>query len=481
MLDKDINKNIEKIKNDYNNSCDLSFKDINILKKRVSLVYLSSICDNNLIDNFLLKNINKLSKNIKSYKNIITCFFNTTPSINMKSVNTFDEIYKSLGDGFVVILFEDYDTSIIVEAKKDLSRGIQQPVIEQAISGPKDSFNEDYMSNIGLIRKRIKTNNLIVQEKIIGKETETKVSICYMKNIIETTLLDEVIKKLDNIDTDGIIDSTYIKEYLESKNSVFTLINITERPDVSVMNLLNGKIILIVENSPFALIIPTFFYELFNASEDYYQKSKNVTFTRIIRYLSFFIAIILPGFYIAITTFNHETIPDTLLINFAMQREGVPFPAFVEALGMSLVFEILRESDIRMPNLSGSAISILGAIVLGDAAVSAGVVSPIMVIIIAISAICSLMFSGPVMTNGIRFWRLIFMISSTIIGLPGIAFCGFLFIITMSGLKSFGKPYLYPFAPFDLKLALKTIFKKEQKDNKRRIPYLTNINIKRSK
>ena len=481
MIYSDLEKNINKIESDYNNSIDISFRDIILFNTKIYLVYNSSLCDNKIVNDFILKNISNLEKENIKKDDIINVLYNTIPSVEIEKIKNFENIYEKLGNGFVIILFDKKKESLAIEAKKELSRAIEQPVVEQAILGPKDSFNENYLDNIGLIRKRIKTNNLIVEEKIIGKETKSKVGILYMKNIIEQELLDSVKEKLDKIDVDGIIDSNYIKEYIESKNNVFTLIYPTERPDVAVMNLLKGKICIIVENSPGVLIIPTFFTDLFNASEDYYQKSKNVIFTRIIRYISLFIAIVLPDFYIAITTFNHETIPESLLINFALQREGVPFPAFVEALGMTLIFEILRESDIRMPSLSGSAISILGAIVLGDAAVAAGIVSPIMVIVVAVSAICSLMFTGQAMVNGIRFWKLLFMIFATTAGIPGVTFCGFIFIIMMASLKSFGKPYLWPFAPFNLNFAIKSIFKKDIKNDNLRNPLLTDDNLKRSK
>jgi len=212
-----------------------------------------------------------------------------------------------------------------------------------------------------------------------------------------------------------------------------------------------------------------------------YQNAKNVTFTRLIRYISFFIAVITPAYYIAITTYNHETIPATLLINFASQRDGVPFPAIVEALGLSLVFEIIRESDIRMPHISGTAISILGAIVLGDAAVAAGIVSPIMVIVIAITAISSLMFSNIGMVNAIRLWRIIFMLFATCFGIPGIAFALFLLVIDIASLDSFGKPYLYPFAPFNKLFAKQALIKQNIKKVTKRMPILTNKNRTRSR
>lgn len=422
-----------KIKNKYNNSFDVKFNDFN----NIHLIYIDSLCDSNIINETILKNV-VIDKDFRSIKDVIT----NSNTIDIKSI---DEVYNYLENGFCIVC---YSTDIVaVETKKNLSRTISEPTIEQTINGPKDSLNEDYMTNIGLIRKRIKDESLTMIEKKVGKKSKTKVNIMYLDDIAENSLVNEIIKKIDNLDLDYVLDSSFISQSIISSNNVFPLAETSERPDLICMSLLEGKVCLIVENSPFAIIIPTFFVDLFHSPEDYYQSPKNVTFTRLIRLLAFYIAIILPAFYIAITTFNHETIPITLIINFAAQRNGVPFPTFVEALGMIIIFEILRESDLRMPSVSGNAISILGAIVLGDAAVSAGIVSPIMVIIIAISSICSLMFSNVAMVNAIRLWKIIFLIFASFLGIVGLVFASFLFIIIISSLKSFGKPYLYPVAP----------------------------------
>lgn len=422
-----------KIKNKYNNSFDVKFNDFN----NIHLIYIDSLCNSNIINETILKNV-VIDKDFRSIKDVIT----NSNTINIKSI---DEVYNYLENGFCIVC---YSTDIVaVETKKNLSRTISEPTIEQTINGPKDSLNEDYMTNIGLIRKRIKDESLTMIEKKVGKKSKTKVNIMYLDDIAENSLVNEIIKKIDNLDLDYVLDSSFISQSIISSNNVFPLAETSERPDLICMSLLEGKVCLIVENSPFAIIIPTFFVDLFHSPEDYYQSPKNVTFTRLIRLLAFYIAIILPAFYIAITTFNHETIPITLIINFAAQRNGVPFPTFVEALGMIIIFEILRESDLRMPSVSGNAISILGAIVLGDAAVSAGIVSPIMVIIIAISSICSLMFSNVAMVNAIRLWKIIFLIFASFLGIVGLVFASFLFIIIISSLKSFGKPYLYPVAP----------------------------------
>ena len=481
MINTSINENIKIIKNSYKNSPDITFRKIKVNNVNILLVFNQSLASSAFINDFILKNLTDIatSNDNISPKNIISYFNNVIPGNNLKDVHSFDEVYDFLGNSFTLIFFEGERSCFAVETRATLNRAISEPLTEQTISGPKDAFNENYIINIGLIRKRIKTTNLVLEEKVLGRETKTRVGVLYMDNIIEDTLLDEVRKKLDDIDIDGILDSTTIKNMIVSKNSVFSLVETTERPDVATSSLLEGKIIIVVENSPFVLIIPTFFTDLFLSSEDNYQMNKNVSFTRILRYASFLLAILTPAFYIAITTYNHETIPVSLLVNFAAQREGVPFPAIIEAIGMSLVFEILRESDIRMPHLSGSAISILGAIVLGDAAVTAGIVSPIMVIVIAVSAICSLMFSHVSVSNAIRFWRFIFMIFATCFGIPGIFLCGILFVIILSDMKSFGKPYLYPIAPFNGNMLKNVLVKLNIKKEKKRNPLLTDKNFTR--
>ncbi len=463
MFKNNINKITSYIKNKYNNAPDIVSRTIN---NKITLIFNQSLCDGDKINKYILFNLTN-NTNINDIESILPCD-------RLIKINNKNEIFNYIPNGFCIILTNK--NIYAVETKANLYRSISEPTTEKTINGPKDSFNENYMSTIGLIRKRIKSTNLVYNEKTIGKESKTKIGIFYMNNIIESDMINTLNEKLDNIDIDGIFDINYIRAYIDSDNSMFPLYETTERPDLACMALLEGKIIIICENSPYVLIIPTFLTDLFHTPEDNYGKSKNVTVNRIIRIVAFIIAVLLPGFYIAITTYNHETIPLTLIINFASQRDGVPFPSVVEGFIMALIFEVLRESDIRMPNESGNAISILGAIVLGDAAVSAGIVSPIMLIIIAISAICGLAFSHIAVINAIRFWRIIFMIFAALLGMPGLIFCLLLFIITLCSLKSFGKPYLYPCAPINIKMLINSIFKKNLKNDNKRNPLLTNSN-----
>ena len=474
-----LDKIIKNMKQDFGESPDIVFRKVKVKNKEILLVYNVTLTNSNNINEFILEKLTTLEKRI-TRKNIYNHLSNIIPENVIQDIKDKNDLYTKIGSGFTVFIF-DKGKPFAVETRQDLSRGISEPLTEQSISGPKDAFTENYQTNIGLIRKRIKTNDLVIEEKTIGKQSKTKVAVFYMNNIIEKDLLNDILDRLDTIDIDAIMDSTYIKEIFENEQSSFPTIITTERPDTASLSLLEGKICIMAENSPYLLIIPSFFSDLFHASEDNYQNFMNVTFTRIIRYVAFILAIILPAFHIAITTFDHEAIPVTLLINFASQREGVPFPIIAEALGLTLVFELLRESDIRMPHLSGTAISILGAIVLGDAAVAAGIVSPIMVIIVAISAIASLMFSNIGMVNAIRLWRIIFMIFASFAGIIGIFFAIIILIVHLSSLKTFSKPYLYPLIPLNKRFLKEVIIKNPiTKDNKR-MPILTNTNYTRSK
>ncbi|MDO4369589.1 MAG: spore germination protein [bacterium] len=474
-----LDKQVKMIKSHYKNSPDIVFRNITIKNKKIVLVFNDTLCSGDNINDFILKPLTNFDKKL-TRDNILNHLENQLPESSIIDLKNADDLLIKIGSGFTILLFEK-EKPFAIETRDNLSRNISEPLTEQTISGPKDAFCENYKTNIGLVRKRIKTSNLVLEEYDIGKETVTKVGILYMDNIIEKDLLKEVQNRIKNINIDGIFDSTYIREIIEDNHSVFPTIETSERPDTIAMALLDGKVCISVDGSPYFLIIPTFFTDLFHASEDNYQNYKNVTFTRCIRFLAFLIAIVLPAFYIAIITYNHETIPATLLINFAAQREGVPFPAIVEALGLTLVFEILRESDIRMPHLSGTAISILGAIVLGDAAVSAGIVSPIMVIVIALSAISSLMFSHIGMVNAIRVWRIIFMLFATLAGIIGVFLAGFLLTINLSSLSSIKKPYLYPLIPLNKKFLLSNLGKDSIKKDNKRMPILTNKNYTRSK
>jgi len=322
------------------------------------------------------------------------------------------------------------------------------------------------MKNIGLIRNRIKSEELVYNEQKIGTKTKTKVGIMYMESIAKHDIVDMIENKLSKICIDGILDINYIQEYIEEKNeSGFPVSITTERPDVVSYYLLQGRVVILVDNSPYALILPAFFEDFLNNIDDYYQRKENVFFTKLLRYICMILTVMTPAIYLSLITFDQESIPTDLLISFTQQREGVPFPAFVEAVLMIFAFEVLRESDLRSNKMSGNTLSIVGALILGDAAVSAGIVSPIMIIVVALTIISGLTFSDINIINALRKWRILFLVYSSLCGLVGLAIASTFFITSLVCTNSYTKSFTYPLSPFDKNEAEKSILTRKSIPN----------------
>ena len=459
--------NIKKLLQE-NNYQDLIYKEIQIKDKKIIILAIETITNTYNINQFILENINDITSNTVDY------LYNYLPCISIKKINE-SELSFYLVNAYTIIFIND--NFLACETILTPERSISISEYEKSISGPKDSFIEHFNTNVGLIRKRIKNTNLKLESINIGKYSNTKIGIMYINGISKLSLKEEILKKLKQINIDGIIDSSYIKDYLSDSKSLFPTIKATERPDLVSQALLEGKVIIIVDNSPDVLILPSFFIDFFHMSDDYYQKSFNTTFIRIIRLLAFIIAIFLPSYYIAITTINVDFIPINMLVNFISQRANVPFPVFIEAIIMILSFEILRESDMRIPSTQGTSISILGGLVLGDAAVNAGIISPMMIIVVAISAISGLVFQSIEIVNAIRVWRFILIILASILGLYGLFIGIITIIINICNTKSFDKDYLYPFAPININEQRDGFIRKISKI-KYRNPLLSNNRIR---
>lgn len=474
---------IDFLKSKLENLEDIFFREINILNNKVTLVFNDALVDTSISSNFVIRSIveilsrNKNKYNEKTLKEKIEYNLNgeDIDLENRISINKIkeidiqkDNVFNYILSGFVVIILPE--KAYAVEAKANLSRGISEPTNENSVRGAKDSFIENIMTNVGLVRRRIKSPNLVYNEQELGVQTKTKVGIMYMSNIAKRELVDLIKEKISKINIDGILDINYIQEYVEEKNeSDFPVSINTERPDIVSYYLLQGRIAVLVDNSPFVLILPAFFEDFINNIDDMYQKSKNVTLTKIIRYVCLILTIMVPAFYLALITFDQESIPTDLLLSFATQREGVPFPAFVEAALMIFAFEILRESDLRSNKMSGNTLSIVGALILGDAAVSAGIVSPIMIIVVALTMICGLTFSDINVVNALRKWRIIFMLFASFLGLIGIAIASIFFVTTLSSTNSYTKAFTYPVAPLNIAELKRNVFTRISipEDNKR--------------
>lgn len=461
---------IKKLKDAVYPSKDYIFKEIIVDGKRINLIFNEVLTDSNSINKFILRKLTLLQnkKDLKDLESIL-------PTSNLKIIEE-KEILYYVNKGYVVILT---DKIYACELKASIDRGVNTVDGELTITGPKDSFTENFNTNLGLIRKRIKTSDLKVYDMEIGKRSKTKVGVLYVEGIAKSKIYERIIEVLGRIDIDGIVDSSYLKTTLEGQKSLFPTIMMSERPDKSAMALLEGKVAILVDMSPYALILPSFFIDFFHTTDDYYQKSFNTTFIRLIRLIAFFIAIFTPALYISVTTHNYDFVPLPLLIMLKAGRTFVPFPAYVEAIFMIVCFEILKESDLRMSFASGSSISILGGLILGDAAVSAGIVSPIMIIVIAISSIAGLIFSSVELGNAIRIYKILLLLLGTLFGMYGVLIGSIYVFYKLFTLKIFGIPYTVPFIPLD-KNEIKDTFIKGEEPIKKRNSFLTD-NINRGK
>ncbi len=426
--------NIEDLKKFKKYNPDLKIRELKNGNTTVYIIYFETLCKSNTINDFILKPI--YDDKIKSLDDIK----NKLPSGNLLEINDENTLYDNLYSGFTIISIDNKFISF--ETKESLDSGIVTATNEKVIKGPKDAFTENYQSNVGLIRKRIRSKNLKVNEYTIGTSSKTKVALFYLDDIVNKDLVNKIEKKLKTMSLDYVANSNYIIDAMSKKNNIMPTNIMTERPDLTSFLLMEGRIAIMVENSPQVIIIPMFFSDTIHTIDDYYQNSKNVSVTRIIRVIAFIISVTIPGMYLALTTFNQEALPTSLLINFSIQRQGVPFPSIVEALVMFLIFEILKESDTRIPFVVGTSMSIVGALVLGQAAVDAGLISPIMIIIIAVSSVTSFLFNDNDLVNAIRVWKLIFILLSAFAGLYGFFIALLLFLVKISSMDSYGFDYV---------------------------------------
>lgn len=466
-------KIINKLKEETNNSSYIVYREKYINNIKIDIIYNEVLTDQDKMSNFIYRSLDHIEKIYQEKELLYDVIKNNISNIKIKEINNYQDICKYLNNGFVILLIED-DYSLALEVKKNLTRSIEKPMTETTIRGALDAFTENIETNVGLIKRRLKTNKLWNEDMELGKYTKNKISILTIKGLTNSKIKDNIINKLNSLEIDGVTDTGTLKHLIENETkTIFPTSITTERPDKVASSLLRGKTVIIIDNCPFALIMPVDINDFFLSQDDKDSNYINNSLTRILRYLAFFITVLTPGIYIALTTFNQEMIPLELLTSFASQRSTVPFPAFFEALLMFVSFEILRESDYRIPNVSNSALSIVGALILGEAAVNAGIVSPIMIIIVAITAISALVVVEPELSNAIKWYRIFFMLGGTTIGIFGIFIVFIIFTTNLCSINSYGKSFTMPFTPIndDIKNSIiKFPLLKRNKRNK----YLTN-------
>ena len=473
------NNIIDKIKEIKKAQNEISVREIINDKNEFYILYLNQITDkSNLADNVikpLVQNIEKKILTIEEVKN------NIIFAVEILIKDNEDEIIGYVREGFSVIISSKEKKYLAVDLHKVEKRGIQQPELDTTLRGPKDSFTENFDDNLSLICYRIKDKNLKIDDFTVGERTKTKLALIYIKDIANPKYINEVKNRIKEIDIDGVFESGYVSRLmLKGQNKLFPLVGIVERSELACQNIIQGKMIILVEGSNLALVLPKTFIEFFDAGEDHYGSSYFAVFSKLLRILAILISLTSSAFYIAIVSFHPSVLPAKYILSIAMSRGRVPFNALLEDMLMGLVAEILREGSIRLPKQIGPAIGIVGTIVIGQAAVSAGLVSPLMVIIVSLSILCSFVVPDYTIMNSFRILKFLMMALTGIFGLFGFV-VGITFItLNLCSLTSFGVPYVAPLSPFNGTDLKNFMYSDIVKDNKRP-EYLNTIDKTRQK
>ncbi len=454
FLYRDLLKNITNIKADFEQNDDLivnSFKWSDNQDTICASLYIKTLVNTETI-NSLSEEISILKmKENKSRQalplDVLRAHFSGVRTL--KEGDRYIDLYADLLSGNTVFLLHGSSQYLSIPTESTEGRSVEEPSSQTVIRGPKEGFTENINQNIMLVRKRIKSNALSLESLSLGNLTRTDVGLMYIKNIAKDSMVREIQGRIKRIETDSILEGAYIEEWIkDDRYSIFPTFLSSEKPDSVAAALLEGKVAIFTDGTPYVLTAPALMVEFFHSSEDYYHHYIIATMMRILRFFAFFLTLLIPSFYIAIATFHQEILPTPLLISIAAQREGVPFPTFLEALIMENTFEILREAGIRMPRAIGPAISIVGALVLGQAAVDAGIISNVIVIIVSITAISSFAIPNYEMSNAVRTTRFAFMVLAGVTGLYGVFIGIIILTLHLCKLKSIGVPYLTPIAPW---------------------------------
>lgn len=447
-ISTNLKENISYIEERLGYSSDIIFRHFQIGKNAAVLVFIEGLTDGKIVNEHVLEPLMGLDQTSPVTPGIIS---NHLVQISQVSqVTKMNALIEGFLAGDSVLLLNNHTQALLLNTRGFETRSIKEPDTEVVVRGPKEGFTEKLQINTSMIRRKLKNQNLVFENLTLGIQTGTTVNIVYLKSIAKPEVIEEVRKRISEIKIDAILESGYIEQLIEdAPHSPFPTISNSEKPDIVAAKLLEGRVAILVDGTPVVLIVPKLFVESFQSAEDYYSRPYYASLVRTLRYLSFFITTMGPALYVALSTFHQELIPTDLVISMASAREGTPFPAMFEALGMGAVYEILREAGIRLPRPVGSAVSIVGALVIGEAAVTAGLISAPLLIVIALTAIASYVVNALADVSTIL--RLLFTISAGFMGIFGIV-CVFLgILIHLCALKSFGTPYLSPLAPLQPK------------------------------
>ena len=441
-----LSENKAYIKNIFKDCEDVVTRDLLIGKGNayeLFMVYTDNIASSGIIEESVMTNLMTRSHvSVKNEADLLDAVKDETIAVGEVAFEKyFENLITSILLGDTVIFSDKNASALVISTKGWPSRGVGQTETEVVVQGPKDAFTETVSMNIVLIRRRIRDCRLKLKRSRIGSRTKTDTALMYMEDLVRAEILEDIKKRLSFIDTDAVFDSGYLAQLIEKDYlSPFPQLQITASA------LLEGRIALIVDNSPFVVLLPATLNVFFQSSEDYYERWEIMSFVRLIRYAAAALAVILPGLYIALMVYHPEMIPTSLALKIAASREAVPFPTVVEVMIMEIEFELLREAGIRLPGPVGSTMGIVGGIIIGQAAVEAGLVSPAVIIISALTGICTFVIPNNQMVSALRLSKYFIIAMSAALGLFGLWAGVIVILIHLSGLKSFNVAYMSPYA-----------------------------------
>ncbi|SFI42347.1 spore germination protein KA [Paenibacillus sp. UNC496MF] len=451
-ISKSLDKNELMLRNLFQGCYDIVFRRIQIFGQiNTLLVYLDGLVDTKALDNILLKPwmLETPRPGWGELYSVDLILEQQLVSIaKTKTAVTIDDIVQSILSANVVILTDGLNHAVSAELKGFEQRAVEEPANEMTIRGPREGFTENINVNTSLVRRKIQSTKLKMESMTVGNLSKTTIVIAYIEGLAKDSIVKEVRKRVRQIQIDTVLGGNFIEEFIEDHPfTLFPQVQNTERPDIVASCLAERKVAIFIDGSPFTLIVPCSLWSVFQSADDYYERFLYATLIRWLRMLLIVTSLFLPSIYVAITTFHPQLLPTNFLLSITSAREGIPFPAVIEAFMMEFLFEGLREAGIRLPRPTGSAVSIVGALVIGQAAVQAGIVSAPTVIVVSLTGIASLMSPRYSMGVPFRMLRFPMLLFSGMFGLYGVTMASIFILIHLTNLESFGVPYLSPIAP----------------------------------
>lgn len=447
--------NTQVLKRLFANSIDIAFRELVIGREQIPalIIFLDGLVDKNKINGQIMKSLMEIqyfpitASNPASQIEFVKRVFLEAGEV--KEIATIGEIADAVLIGDTVLLLNGEAKALEIVTKGWESRNVAEPITEGVVRGPREGFTETLRTNTALLRRRIKSPHLKMEKFIVGRITQTEINLAYLAGTADDKVVAEVRTRIGRIDVDSILESAYIEELIEdTPYTVFPQIEHSERPDKVAAAILEGRVAILVDGTPFVLTVPTVMFQFWQSSEDYYERYPVGSFVRMIRFVFSTMALLLPGVYVAVVNYHQEMLPTALLISIVGAHEGVPFPIYVEAFLMEITFETLREAGVRLPQPVGQAVSIVGGLVIGEAAVRAGLVSPVTIIVVSLTGIASFALPSYNLSWSLRLLRFVFGFLGFLAGLYGIMLGMLILVIHITSLRSFGVPYFSPMAPF---------------------------------